>query len=139
MTRTRKATATSETDVGNKLSLIAKAVGKHVGRHLGSEAFLTQLTPGTRTAATLAGGTNPTKGTPAACKGIIVKNITKYVLETQVQTGDQVILLLGDTIAGKLIPQMNDEILIQGVNYKIVRMVGVDPAKATYACHSRPL
>lgn len=116
---------------------VAKLIGKHIGPGV-FPAILTPVTAGMRTAATLAGGTNATEGSPASCRGFIDENATRRIPDTLVEKGAQVIILLGDTIAGKLIPKPGDKITVRGTKYEIVGMVESDPADATHSCTATP-
>jgi len=86
---------------------------------------------GTRTPSNLGGGTNPTY-TPHTCKGFIdSKNITK-VKDTLVEDGDQIVVLLGDTINdGNTVPGTDDQVTAEGTRFAI-KAVDRDPAAATY-------
>jgi len=104
------------------------------------DATLTKVTPATRTAGSLAGGTNPTTAT-FACKGFIDSQEVRDRKGNLVSSGKKRVVLVGDTIDGGsgVAPAPGDRILIEGTTYVIPDdgEVDRDPAAATYTCDVR--
>lgn len=123
--------------LGKNLSgLIKKFVGPLV-----NSATLIKITPGSRTAGQLTGGTNPTT-VSYPCKGFIAQKNLQHVSGTLVSDGSVVIVLLGDTInSGNTTPSVGDRIIIEGNTYQIAEdgVLDRDPSKATYSLVCRPL
>lgn len=99
------------------------------------DATLHQTTPGTRTPGDPTGGTNPTT-VDAACKGMVDDYADGEIDGTLVLVGDRKVLLIGNSIAGLLVPQPQDGVTIEGERYTVIR-VKRDPAAATYLCQGR--
>ena len=118
--------------VGNNLwnAGISKIIAKEVGsRVLG--ATLHVRTAGTRTTTSLTAGTQPTFVTQS-CKGFIDEQDRDKISGTEVEAGDIVIILLGDTInSGNTVPTTKDQVTIEGAKYRI-RAIGRDPDAAAY-------
>lgn len=109
---------------------IARALGPKLLR-----ATLIRRLEGTRDSTALDEGTRPTTSSHSA-RGIVDDYDEKQVDGTLIQQGDRRVLLLGDTIAGRKVPEPNDEVTISGGTYVIVR-VATDPDKAAYVCQAR--
>lgn len=122
--------------MGNKLFGvdISGIINKEIGPGV-NDATLIKVTPGTRTPGNLTGGTNPTT-TNHACKGFLDKLRKSHIENTLVEEGDQMIALVGDSIAGGAVPTPGDRITIRSNTYNII-VVDVDPADALYECVSR--
>lgn len=118
-------------DVGNKLFgvNISKLIKDSVGPGV-LNATLTVVTPASRTAGDLTDGTNPTT-TDYDCKGFIDSKEKRRSSGTLVEDGDEVIVLIGDTIGA--VPKVGDRITIEGKTYTI-KQLDRDPAAATYTC-----
>lgn len=117
-----------------------------LGPHL-LDAVLIKVTPGTRTPAALAAGTNPTEASYPA-KGMLKSWAARQIDGTIVRADDAVVTLLGGTIAGDAIPEPGDKIAIAGDTWRIVggaqggtgvARIGVnaDGLGAAYRCHVR--
>jgi hypothetical protein len=122
--------------VGN--NLFGKDIAGKINRALGSRlmrATLVKRSPGTRTSDDLTAGTNPTQQRRSA-RGIVSDYSEGQVDGTLVQSGDRRVLLLGDSIAGRAVPEPNDEVEIGGTSYVVVR-VKADPDIASYECQAR--
>lgn len=111
-----------------------------VNQHIGSgllPATLVKVTPGTRTAGQLTGGTNPTE-VSHACRGMIDTQAVRTLKDgTLAIAGKKTIMLIGDSIAGGTVfPEPLDKIVIEGTTYLISEGAKIDrdPAKATYTC-----
>lgn len=93
------------------------------------DATLIKLTPATRTAGELAGGTNATSAS-YACKGFreAVANLAPLDL-TQQQSST--VYLLGASIASGAVPVAGDKVTIESATYTIT-VVERDPAAAVY-------
>jgi hypothetical protein len=118
--------------MGNKLFGvdISGLIAKHVGSGV-LTATLHSRVAGTPTAASLTAGTNPTF-TDHSCKGFIDQQKREKIGGTEVEAGDVVVVLLGDTInSGNTAPTTKDNVTIESAKYKI-RAIDRDPAKAAY-------
>ena len=98
-------------------------------------ATLHHTTPGTRTPGDPTAGVNSTE-LPYACRGIADDYSDHSIDGTIILVGDRKILLIGNSIAGGIVPQQNDGITIEGVRYTIIN-IKRDPAAATYLCQGR--
>jgi len=122
--------------MGNKLFGvdIAGIINKEIGPGV-NDATLIKVAKGTRTPGSLTAGTNPT-GTSHACKGFLDQLKRKHIENTLVEDSDQLIALVGDSIADGQVPTPSDRITIRGTTYNII-VVDVDPADALYECVCR--
>ena len=115
---------------------ISGLINKHISPGL-LDATLIKVVPGTRTATSYAGGTNPVS-TSFAARGVVVFYSDIQIDGTLIRKGDRQILLVGDSIASSKVPVPGDQITIQGSTYVIVADgVTSDPALAQYTCHCR--
>lgn len=99
-------------------------------------AVLRKVTPGTRTSNAQTAGTNPTTA-DFACRGFIDKKPSTSLMSTQplLSPDDMAsIVLIGDSIAGGQVPHLQDIIIIEGNQYRVVGPTDRDPAAATYTC-----
>ena len=113
---------------------ISGLINSNIGPGVNS-ATLTKTTKGTRTTGSLTGGTQPTS-TDHACRGF-VDVLNKNRLEGSiVQDTDSMVAIIGDSIAGGVVPTAGDRVTIMGKEYNIVE-VTVDPALAVYNCIGR--
>ncbi len=109
---------------------ISKLIADNIGPGV-LPATLTKITPGTRTAGQLTGGTNPTTATHA-CKGFIDRKDRRDRDGELIHDGSVTILLIGDTInGGATAPDIGDSVTIEGAVYNIDSL-DRDPAAATY-------
>ena len=123
---------TSGATVGKNLfnAGIAKIIAKEIGSRV-LTATLHVRTAGTRTSTSLTAGTQPTFITHS-CKGFIDEQKRDKISGTEVEAGDVVIILLGDTInSGNTVPTTKDQVTIEGAKYRI-RAIGRDPDAAAY-------
>ena len=115
---------------------VSGQIHKHISPGI-FDATLTKKVAGTRTAADLAGGTNPVS-TDYAARGVVSDYTDFQMQNSLIRKGDRQILLTGDSIASAKVPVPGDRITIQGSTYVIVsRGVTSDPANAQYTCHCR--
>lgn len=99
-------------------------------------AVLRKVTPGTRTAGAQTAGTNPTT-TDYACRGFIDKKPTQSLMSTQplLSPDDMAsIVLIGDSIEDGQVPRLQDIIIIEDTQYRVVGPTDRDPAAATFTC-----
>ena len=99
-------------------------------------ATLTKITLGDRTTGSLTGGKAKIE-TAYTCRGFIDVYTDKQMDGTIIKAGDRKILLIGDSVQGGAVPDVNDKITIEGRTFKIVGPVKRDPAAATYECQGR--
>ncbi len=117
----------------NISKIIADVVGPGV-----LAATLIKVTPGTRTAGQLTGGTNPTE-TSYSCRGFIDSKAKRNAKGSLTEDGTEKVVLIGDTISGGTVaPAVNDKVTIEGSTYYIEH-VDRDPAAATYTLKARAL
>jgi hypothetical protein len=106
---------------------IAGEIGRALGPIL-QAATLTKYTTGSRTALSLAAGTNSTT-TAITCRGF---------RDEKAEAGgrDVTVVLLGSTITNagvRVVPEPGDTVTIQGETHAVTA-VEHDPAAATYTC-----
>jgi hypothetical protein len=111
------------------------------GELIVTAATLIKVTPGTRMPGALTAGTNPTT-TTHACEAYDLSFTSTQLASTLVKASDRMIVILAGTIAGGAIPDVNDQITIGGITYRIVggtEGLGVqrDSATSRYRCHAR--
>lgn len=109
--------------------IVKKEVGDKVLTDPAHDVVLTITTPGTRTG-NLTGGTNPTE-TTHTCKGFIDSKNRSSVGGTLVEDGEEVVVIIGDSISPAAVPSTEDKVTIESVVYRIKRL-DRDPAGATY-------
>ena len=91
---------------------------------------LTRVSPGARTPGSLSGGTNPAE-TSHAFKGFLEQGERR--IKGQLQTVSGTFLsILGASVAGGVVPAVNDRAVIEGAEYDLVEQVARDPAAALY-------
>lgn len=114
------------------VKLISKAVNKGLTQAKAAEsATLVKVTAGTRTAGSLASGTNASE-TSYPCKGFDDNEKHERIGETLVDSTHRVICLVGDSLGGQ-IPASTDKVTIAGVTLPIVDVEG-SPAMWTCLC-----
>jgi hypothetical protein len=96
-----------------------------------SSAVLTKITSGARTSGSLTSGKVKTE-TDHDCKGFMDKAQRERMDGTVIAAGHYIVLIIGDSIQGGAVPEVNDQITIYGETYDIVGPIGSDPALATY-------
>lgn len=99
-------------------------------------ATLTKVTLGARTDGSLTSGKAKTE-TNYTCRGFIDEYTDKQMDGTIIKSGDRKIVLIGDSIQGGAVPDVDDFITIEGRRFQIVGPVKRDPAKAAYECQGR--
>lgn len=119
---------------------IARQVNKYLGKHV-LAGTLIKVTPGTR-GATLSAGTNPTTST-YTCKLWVSSYGDFEINGSSIKASDREISIIGKSIASGKVPEPNDQVIAEGVTYRIVgetdggRGVKRDPDGAVYKCHAR--
>ena len=58
--------------------------------------------------------------------------------DTAIKTGERIVLLLGESLPHGVLPEVDDEIVLEGDTVKIVGPIVRDPDKASYACKITP-
>lgn len=71
------------------------------------------------------------------CRGITESYELRQIDGTTVQTGDKKILILGDTLPRGVIPEANDRVICERIEYVIQGVPERDPDAATYVCQGR--
>lgn len=111
-----------------------------IAQHLGPALLpvtLRKVKVGARTPGALTAGTNPTV-TIARGRGMVEDYKNSQIDGELVRRGDRRVLILGDTLTPRVIPEAGDEVDIEGERLRIVADgVTSDPAKATYTCQTR--
>ena len=118
----------------NIAQIVANAIAQAGGLQ---EGTLTQFTPGTRTPGSLTGGTNPTSTTHTFQGFVEAEEEDSYINrrgETVVSLAMRKLSILGATISPVTTPNQSDEATINGVTYRIVEVMEVDPAEAIFIC-----
>lgn len=119
----------------SNLSKITRLVGSQLKKAgMTIPATLVVVTPGTRTAAQLTAGTNPTE-TSVTCRALVITWKRQLLGATLVQQGDRVVMLFG-AFLGTAVPKTGDKITCEGVTSRIID-IDRDPASATYSCLTR--
>jgi len=109
---------------------ISGLVHKNMSKGL-SPAVLTKIASGARTSGSLTSGKAKTESTHN-CKGFMDKSKRERMDGTVIAAGHYIVLIIGDSIQGGAIPELNDQITIYDETYDIVGPIGSDPALATY-------
>lgn len=99
------------------------------------DAKLIVVTAGDRDPANPTAGVNPTEQS-FNCKALVEDYDTTAFAETNVQKGDRLALIFGDSIVGGAVPQINDKFTIEGKTY-FIKWVDRDAAAAVYECQIR--
>jgi len=97
------------------------------------DGVLIKVTPGTRTSTSLTKGTNPTQK-QHRFRGFYDDSRLQFLPPTTVMAGDRVVVLIGGSIQGGVEPKPGDRIILEDENHGVERLLGRDPAKATYTC-----
>ncbi|UFK26759.1 hypothetical protein [Roseobacter phage RDJL6] len=117
--------------MGNKLFGIdiAKLVNSNIAAAGGVlDGTLTRETAGTRTPGNLTGGTNPTP-TTHPFKGF-VETAGERRPGSTTASSISTVSILGDSVT--VVPEVNDEVTIEGTDWTLLELVERDPAKALY-------
>lgn len=109
---------------------IAGKIDRAMSRRL-PRATLVVITPGTRTAGSLSGGTQPTKSNHR-CRAVRVGVSALRPDTIRPETKDAV-LIIAQSIKPTAVPKENDQIIIKNVTALIVS-VTTDPADASHLC-----
>lgn len=114
---------------------IARQVNKYLGKHVLS-GTLVKVTPGTR-GGTVTAGTNPTTAS-FACK-LWISSYSDYEVDgTGIKGSDRRISIIGKSIASGKVPLPGDQVIAEGVTYRIVEDgVSRDADGAVYVVHGR--
>lgn len=113
---------------------IASVLNQAMGSGLLS-ASLTKVVAGSRDPLNPTGGQQSTYTTYIG-RGFVEMYAERDIDESLVEQGDRKIILLGASLSA--VPQTNDRLLIEGDEFRIVRVTR-DPAAATYVCQARRL
>lgn len=132
--RTSATTMAAYTNPGLFGVNIASVLNQAMGGGLFSTG-LTKVVAGTRNPA------DPTAGVPSVYttyigRGFVEMYAERDIMESLVEQGDRKIILLGASLSA--VPQTNDKLLIEGDEFRILRVTR-DPAAATYTCQARRL
>lgn len=96
------------------------------------DGTLYKVTPGTRTAGALAGGTNPTRSRPYRFKGFYDDQQLLKLDASLVKREHRAVLILGASLPSGITPAPNDEVLLEGDTTVVDRIIERDPAAATW-------
>ena len=114
--------------------LVANSIASAGGVRFGT---LTQFTPGTRTPGSPTAGTNPTSTTHTFEGFIETEEDDSYESRrtgTLTSISRRKLSILGATISPATTPSQNDEVSLDGEQYRIVEVMEVDPAQALFVC-----
>lgn len=95
---------------------------------------LHKRTAGTRTSGQLTSGVNPTYVDSTFNGFIDRKTSTQLVGGTLVTKEGERASILGASISPAAVPEMGDELTLEGNRYKITKVLDRDPAGALYVC-----
>lgn len=95
---------------------------------------LHKRTAGTRTSGQLTSGVNPTYVDSTFNGFIDRKTSTTLVGGTLVTKEGERASILGASISPAVVPEMGDELTLEGNRYKITKVLDRDPAGALYVC-----
>lgn len=94
---------------------------------------LIKVTPGTRVAGNLSGGTVPTE-TSHAFEGFMDNKDDTRISSTLVSIGGKFVIVLGGSLPAGVEPEAGDRITIEGQTGDVIGVPERDPAAATYKC-----
>lgn len=118
------------------MSLFGIDLAGEINNQLGSlllPVTLTKVAAGSRTSSSLTGGVNPIS-TAYSCRGFIEDYSEYSQANGLVQVGERKVTILGGSLSAGIIPEPNDRVTIEGVEYYITGPIIRDPAGATYTC-----
>lgn len=116
---------------------VAGLIAEHVGPRVLSASVVT-FTTGARTPGELTKGRARTPNAPVTGRGFW-EDYTPFQIDGQaVLLKDRKAVLIGDTFGGREFGE-DDQITMEGVTLKIVRLQGRDPAAATFVYQCRDL
>ena len=95
---------------------------------------LHKRTAGTRTPGQLTSGVNPTYVDSTFNGFIDRKTSTRLIGGTLVTVEGERASILGASINPVAVPEMGDELTLEGNRYKITKVIDRDPAAALYVC-----
>jgi hypothetical protein len=75
--------------------------------------------------------------TAYSCRGFVDNYKDSQIDGTIIKKGDRKVILIGDSIEGGAVPDVNDKVTIEGRTFTIVEVPDRDPAAATFTCHGR--
>ncbi len=109
---------------------IAKTVSDSIAAAGGVRpGTLTHISPGTR-GANPTGGTAPTE-TSHTFQGFVDQRDVRRTGEVATNNMS-VVSMLGASVLPLVVPVVNDRVVIDGVTYTLVELLGLDPASALY-------
>lgn len=119
---------------------LAKTLAREFGRNGGPigvrTAMLHKITPGTRTPGAESAGTNPTT-TTHACKAYVDETeqatVTAEGTSTSVKKTTATVGIFGASIAGGVVPAVNDKVTVGSTTYRLTKVTG-DGVGAVYEC-----
>lgn len=117
---------------------VAGILKRELGRGMSAPPFkgtLFKVTQGTEDPTASTAGAQPTE-TEHAFTGWMESYDDSLVDDTRIKQGDRLISILGDSIAGGVVPDQDDKITLEGTQWQIVQ-VDRDPLDAVYACQCR--
>lgn len=116
---------------------IAKIINDSIVQAGGlEEAILIKVSKGVRDTNNPTAALVGTKNSYSA-QGVIINYTDKEIDNTLILRNDRKVILIAESIQSQKIPEMSDQITIEGVTYDIVGEVQRDPAGATYTCQCR--
>jgi len=90
--------------------------------------------------ATSTGGLRPST-TNYTCRGFVDRTNRERLgagnESSRVQSGDVVIIVLGDSLPPNIVPAIGDQLTIENKVHEIIDVMGRDPAAATYTLRAR--
>jgi hypothetical protein len=95
-------------------------------------ATLTKTVNGTRTPGSLTGGNNATS-TSHTCQAYVESSSARRE-GSLTRVGGTKVGILGASISPAAVPQANDRVTVDGVDYTIVGVPEIDPAQALFIC-----
>jgi hypothetical protein len=98
-------------------------------------ATYTVVTPGTR-GADLSAGTNP-KTADHVCRGFVEEFRSEQIDGANVRYGDRIVAILGASLPAAVAPRPNDRVMIEGVTYRVIRVLSRDAGQAVWRLHGR--
>ncbi len=89
-----------------------------------------RVTPGTRTAADPTAGTNPEE-VKHTFEGFVEKREVRRpgAVDTRILT---VLTVIAGSISPPAVPEVNDEVTLDGASYQLLELLSLDPGEAVY-------
>lgn len=113
---------------------VSGLVAKHIGPGV-YDATLTSITKGARGANSTAG--QATVETTLLGRGFVDNFAATLVDGTVIRIEDVKVVLLGDSFIVSINPKPGDTVTIQGSTYRVIRLIGRDPASAIFELQCR--